>query len=103
VIVGMGLVPLLIAKLTPLDVPPPGPELVTVTVAVPVEAMDAAGITAVNCVKLTNVVAIALPPKLTTEEDWKLAPLTVRVNVGLPAKLLVGDILEIVGAGIVET
>jgi hypothetical protein len=102
-IVGMGLVPLLIAKLTPLDVPPPGPGLVTVTAAVPAEAMAAAGIVAVNCMELTNVAATAVPPKLTTEEERKFAPLTVRVNAGLPATLLVGDIVEIVGEGIVET
>jgi hypothetical protein len=99
----MGLVPLLIAKLTPLDVPPPGPGLVTVTAAVPAEAMAAAGIVAVNCMELTNVAATAVPPKLTTEEERKFAPLTVRVNAGLPATLLVGDIVEIVGEGIVET
>jgi hypothetical protein len=99
----MGLVPLLIAKLATLDVPPPDPGLVTVTIAVPAEAMAAAGMAAVNCVELTNVVATAVPPKLTTDEERKFAPLTIRVNAGLPAKLLVGDILEIVGAGIVET
>jgi hypothetical protein len=89
----------LIVKFTAFDVPPPGPGLVTVTAARPAEATAAAGIAAVNCVELTNVVATALPPKLMTEEERKLAPLTDRVNAGLPATLLVGDIVEIVGSG----
>jgi hypothetical protein len=93
----------LIVKFTAFEVPPPGPGLVTVTVAGPAEAMAVAGIAAVNCVELTNVVATAVPPKLTTEEERKLAPLTDRVNAGLPATLLVGDIVEIVGSEIVET
>jgi len=44
--VGTGL---LIVKTTPLDVPPPGVGLYTVTVAVPAVAMSAAVIAAVSC------------------------------------------------------
>ena len=86
-----------------------GAGLVTVTVAVPADAMAAAGTTAVNCVELTNVVATAVPPKLTTEDERKPAPLTDKINAGLPARLLLGDIVEIVtaagivGVGVVET
>ena len=43
-------------KFTALEVPPPDAGLVTVTASVPVEAMLAAGMAAVNCVELTNVV-----------------------------------------------
>jgi hypothetical protein len=76
--------------------------LVTVTVAKPAEAMAAAGIAAVICLELTTVVATAVPPKLTTEEERKFAPPTVRLNAGLPAMLLAGDIVEMVGAVVVE-
>jgi hypothetical protein len=44
----------LIVKFIEFDVPPPDAGLVTVTVAVPAEAMAAAGIAAVSCVELTN-------------------------------------------------
>jgi hypothetical protein len=53
---------------------PPGAELVTVTAIVPVEAMLAAGMAAVNWVELTNVVAGADPPKLTVEAATKFVP-----------------------------
>ena len=61
--------------------------------------MRPAGIAALNCVELTNVVATAVPPKLTDEEETKFVPLTVRVNAGLPATVLVGDMVVIVGTG----
>jgi hypothetical protein len=93
----------MIVKFTAFDVPPPGAGLVTVTVGVPDEAIAATGIAPVNCVELANVVATAVPPKLTTEEDRKFVPLTVKVNAGLPARLPAGDIVTIVGGGDVET
>ena len=62
-------------KFTGLEVPPPGAGLVTVTAIVPVEAMLAAAMVAVNCVELTNVVAGADPPKLTIEPATKLGPI----------------------------
>ena len=93
----------MIVKFTAFDVPPPGAGLVTVTVGVPDEAIAATEIAPVNCVELANVVATAVPPKLTTEEDRKFVPLTVKVNAGLPARLPAGDIVTIVGGGDVET
>jgi hypothetical protein len=48
--------------------------LLTVTAIVPVEAMLAAGMAAVNWVELTNVVAGADPPKLTVEAATKFVP-----------------------------
>jgi hypothetical protein len=61
-------------KFIAFEVPPPGAGLVTVTAGVPVEAMLAAGMAAVNCVELTNVVAAADPPKLTVEPATKFVP-----------------------------
>ncbi len=50
---GTGLGAALIVKLWAFDVPPPGAGLVTVTWAVPADAMSAAVIAAVSCVALT--------------------------------------------------
>jgi hypothetical protein len=82
------------------EVPPPGAGLVTVTVSVPVEAMLDAGMAAVNCVELTNVVAGAEPLKLTIEAATKFVPLIVSVKAALPARLLFGEIVVIVGVGL---
>ena len=54
--VGTRLPPLMTVKFIALEVPPSGAGLVTVTADVPVEAMLAAGMAAINCVELTNVV-----------------------------------------------
>jgi hypothetical protein len=91
----MGFVPLAIVKFTVLEVPPPG--LVTLTGAVPAEAMATAGMVAINCVAFPNVVARAIPPKLTTEDAIKFVPLTVSVKVAPPVKAVFGDIVVIVG------
>jgi hypothetical protein len=100
-IVGMGFVPLLMGKLTILEVPPPGAGLVTITAAMPAEAIAAAGMAAVNCVELTNVVVGVVPPKLTIEAAIKFAPLMVSVKpAALPATVLVGDMVVIVGIGL---
>jgi len=99
VIVGRELPPLMV-KFTGLEVPPPGVGFVTVTDAVPADAITAAGMAAVNCVELTNVVVGIVPPKLTIEVVIKLAPLMVKVKPdALPATALVGDIAVIVGTG----
>jgi hypothetical protein len=79
------------------DVPPPG--LVTVTAAVPTETMAAAGMVAVNCVALTNVVVGAVPPKLTTEAATKFVPAIMRVKAAPPATVVFGEIEVIVGNG----
>jgi hypothetical protein len=73
VIVGSGF-GLLMLKFMGLDVPPVAPGLVTVTLAVPAVAMAAAGMEAVSCVALINIVASGVPPKLTTEDDVKFTP-----------------------------
>jgi hypothetical protein len=95
--VGAGL---LIVKLCPLEVPPPGVGLKTVTVAVPAVAMSAAVIAAVNCVLLTNVVVRLDPFQRTVEVLRKLVPLAVSVNATPPAVALVGEIEVSEGRGL---
>jgi hypothetical protein len=87
-------------KLIALEVPPPGAGLVTVTAGVPVEAKLAAGMAAVNCVELTNVVAGADPPKWTIDAATKFVPLIVSVKAALPATVLFGEMVVMVGVGL---
>ena len=49
---------------------------------------------------LTNVVVREEPAKLTTEVVTKFVPLTVKVNPVSPTVLDVGEILVVVGAGL---
>ena len=86
-------------KFTELEVPPPGAGLVTVTASVPVETTLAAGMAAVNCVELTNVVAGADPPKVTIEAATKFVPLIVSVKAAPPTKAPLGETEVIVGVG----
>jgi hypothetical protein len=86
-----------IVKFTELEVRTPGAGLLTVTAGMPVEAIAAAGMAAVNCVELTNVVVGAAPPKLTTEPATKFAPLIVSVKAAPPARAVVGEIVLIDG------
>ena len=105
-IVGTEFVPLGTSKFTGFEVPPPGAGLVTVTAAVSAEAMAVAvaGMAAVNCRELTNVVVRAVPAKLTTEAETKFVPLTVSVKPdALPATALVGEIDAIVGTGLLPS
>ena len=88
---------LVMTKGTELEVPPPGGGAVTVTAIPPLDAMLVAGIAAVNCVGLTNVVAGVAPPKLTVEDATKFVPLIVSVNAAPPATAVVGEIVAIVG------
>ena len=67
-----------------LDVPPPGAGLETVIGNVPVAAISGAGISAVNCVELTRVVARASPLKLRTELLLKFVPVAISVNAPVP-------------------
>ena len=99
-IVGTALTALVMVKLIGLEVPPPGAGLVTVTASVPVEAMLAAGMAAISCVELTNVVAGADPPKLTIETETKFVPLIVSVKAAPPARVPFGEIMVIVGVGL---
>ena len=84
-----------IVKVRIFEVAPPG--FTTLTCAVPAAAMSLAGIAAVTCVALTNVVVRAAPFHCTTDPDTKLLPFAVSVNAGPPAVALLGD--RVVSAG----
>lgn len=58
------------------------PLSVTVMVNEPAAVSEEAGMTAVSCDPLTNVVVSAVPLKLTTELEEKFAPETVSVVAG---------------------
>jgi hypothetical protein len=94
---GTGLLVEVIVNVSPDEVPPPGVGLNTVTVAVPAEAILAAGTVAVTLVAETYVVVRLVPFHLTTEEEIKLLPFTVKVNEDPPAAAEVG--LKEVAAG----
>jgi uncharacterized protein (UPF0248 family) len=88
-----------IVKDCALESPPPGLGLLTVTLAVPVEAISLAGIEAVSFVALLKVVGRSDPFHRTVEPETKLEPETVRVKAGPPAFAEVGLIPEIDGMG----
>jgi len=88
------------AKAIALEVPPPGAGLITVTADAPVETMLEAGMAAINCVELMNVVAGADPPKLTVEDATKFVPAIASVKAAPPASILFGEIAVIVGVGL---
>jgi hypothetical protein len=98
VIVGAGL---LTVKLAAVEVPPPGAGFVTVTGTIPAVAMSPAGMDAVSCVALTNVVVAATPLKLTAAPLTKPEPVTVRVKPVLPAVALLGESVVMTGGGLV--
>jgi branched-subunit amino acid transport protein AzlD len=77
-IAGAGLA--VIVKLRDPDVPPPGAGLTTVTGAEPGTVRSLAGITAVSCVELTNVVTRAVPFHITEEAATNPLPPAVSVN-----------------------
>ena len=89
----------MIAKFIAAEVPPLAAGLITVTATGPAEATLEAGMAAVNCVELTNVVTGADPPKLTVDAATKLVPLIVSVKPASPATALFGEIALIVGVG----
>jgi hypothetical protein len=103
VVVGRGLSGTLIVKVWPLEVPPPGVGLKTVTLAVPAVAMSAARIDAVTWVALTYVVVRFVPFHLTTELEMKLVPFTVSVKADPPAVAELGLRLVVVGRGLSGT
>src|SRR5438309_1013735 len=96
-IVGAGL---LIENVRAADVPPPGAGVTTVTEAVPVAAMSAAGIAAVSCVALTKVVVRAAPFHWTVAPFTKPLPVSVSVKPAPPTMALDGDSVVSVGAGL---
>jgi hypothetical protein len=89
---------------TPLDAPPPPPDVVlkTVTVGDPTDATSVAKIAAVSCVELTYVVARVTPFHCTTEHGTKLLPAMVKENAPVPAVVVAGEIASIAGTGSAE-
>jgi hypothetical protein len=83
-----------------LDVPPPGAGLVTVMLKVPAAVRSPAGIDAVNWVPFTNAVVRGEPAKFTTELLTKFVPFTVKLKVVSPTFLLLGEMLVVVGRGL---
>ena len=96
-IVGAGL---LIVKINAAVVPPPGPGVETETCAVPAAAMSAAVMAACKVVLDTKVVVRAVPFHCTTDEDRKLAPVTVSVNAAPPTRVELGFKDPAVGTGL---
>ena len=85
-----------------MEVPPPGPGLVTVKTAVLAAAISEAEIAAVNCEALMKVVDLALPFQFTTEPDEKLVPFIVSVNavpLGATAAGTTGWLMKGTGLG----
>ena len=89
-----------IVKVCKADVPPPGVGLNTVTCTLPAAATSAAGMAAVSCVALTNVVVRSAPFQRTVEPVTKLAPLTVRVKAAAPVAAPVGASVAKAGTGL---
>jgi hypothetical protein len=81
----------------PLEVPPPGAGVITVTVAVPAVAMSAAVMAACKLVLETKVVVRGIPFHWIAEEEMKLVPVTVSVNAAPPDSTVLG--LSDVAAG----
>jgi len=96
---GTGLA-LLIVKVEPPDVPPPGVGLLTVMLVLPAAARSEAGTAALNWVGLTYVVESAAPFQFTVDADTKLLPSTVSVKDAPPAVALAGASDETVGTGL---
>jgi hypothetical protein len=96
--VGTGLE--VIANAVPEEVPPPGVEFTTVTVADPAEATSAAAIAAVTCVALTYVVTRLAPFHCTCDAATNPAPFTVNANAPDPAVAVAGEMPDTLGAGL---
>ena len=91
---------LLTVNVTAVEVPPPGAGVKTVIDNKAPVARSEAGIAAVSCVPLTNVVVRFEPLTCTSEPLTKLLPLTVNVSALLPAVALLGEMLDKDGAGL---
>jgi len=90
------------SKVRPAETPPPGPAVVTVSVAGPHAVKRAAGMMAVSVLPSVTVVANGLPSHRTIDGALlltKLLPVMVIVTSVLPRFALPGERLVIVGAG----
>jgi hypothetical protein len=86
-------------NVSPLEVPPPGPGVVTVTETSPADERSAAGTAPATPVVPINVVVSAPEPQFTVEQGSKFVPVTSSVNAELPTGALEGLIWVIAGAG----
>ena len=77
------------------------PTVVTVTAALPADAIRAAGTAAVSWPALMKVVTRLLPFQVTVVVLVKPAPLTVRVKAGFPTVVLCGEMLLMDRAGVI--
>lgn len=84
------------------EMPPPGLGLDTDTGAKPAAAMSAAGIVAVSCVALTNVVGRSRVFQRTMDPLTKFEPVTVIEKAGPPAVALLGAMDATEGVGLVD-
>jgi hypothetical protein len=91
---------LLTVNVTAVEVPPPGEGVKTVIDNRAPTAKSDAGIAAVSCVLLTNVVVRLDPFTRTIEPLTKFPPVTVSVSALLPAVALLGEMLDKDGAGL---
>ena len=91
---------LAIVNVCAFDVPPPGLGFTTVTDTVPAVATREAGTVTVSCVEEEDVGVRLVPPKLTTEPETNLVPVTVNVKSVLPAVAQFGLIEVVVGIGL---
>jgi len=87
-------------KVWALDIPPPGVGLTTVMLNVPAVVMSDDGIEAVILEDETKDVVRLPPSKLTVEDALKPVPVTVIVKPESPTVLVSGEMLEVVGTGL---
>jgi hypothetical protein len=101
VTVGTGLFAVITVNVSAFEVPPPGAGFTTVTAAVPVALTSAARIVTVSVVLEIKVVARGEPFQSTVALETKLEPSTVMVKSELPAKVDVGVMEVVAGAGFI--
>ena len=87
------------ARVSALEVPPPGADVVTSTARLAGFANSAAGATAVNTVGFIYSVASAVPPNCTTDWAVKPVPVTVSLVFPLPSLTAAGEMALTTGAG----
>jgi hypothetical protein len=87
------------AKLAAFEVPPPGPGVTTVMLAVEALATSSAGTWAVSDVEELKVVGSGVPFQSIVDELMKLLPVTTSEKVAVPAITLEGEREEIAGTG----
>lgn len=69
---------------------PPGAGFTTVTAVVPAFAMSEAGIDAVNCEPVTNVVVRGTPSQFTADAETNPVPFTVSVKLDPAGAAVIG-------------